>query len=768
MLRVDDTGGTPRILVVEDEAIIANDLKRQLERLDYEVVGIADNGRDALAMASEARPSLVFMDIIIQGPLDGIRTADELSRRVDVPIVFLTAHSDAATVRRARQVRPYGYLVKPFDERDLHTTVEMALYRHRSEAKARLLMKAVATATVGMAVVDARDLEQRFMMANPAFEKMSGYSEEALCRRSPWQLEGPCTDVAASAELRQALAEGRDARVSYAVQRDDGTPWWTELSMSVLRNAVGDPTHFLFVYNDITARKEAEAALLRAQKMEAIGQLTGGVAHDFNNILGVILSFAGFVRDDLPDDDPRQEDIVEVLRAADKAVALTRQLLTFSRQVPAEKRPIDLNASLGHLIKMLRRTVGEAVQIEIVPSARPAVVKMDPVQLDQVLLNLAVNARDAMPGGGRLRFAVSHPDEAPSGLEPGSYVRLTASDTGDGMDADTLGRIFEPFFTTKPIGKGTGLGLATCAAIIKDAGGRIDVDSAPGAGTTFTIDLPACGEPVEDALETVSDDVRGNGEKVLVVDDDLALRKAAARILTSADYEVMLARDGEDAIRRLDAARGDIDLVVSDVVMPRGSGYAVADHIRRQWPSTRVLLTSGYMDGRVEASGAARTPLLWKPFTRGSLLRAVRHALRAVRSHTPPDDPPGAATALPDTVLVIEDHANTRNAVERLLARAGYRVVAVGTFAAARAAFDEEARYAAIVCDLTLPDGSGAGLVYWLRDAHPDLARRVIIHTGGATDELGHQLLAERSGEMIRKPAKPEQLLEAVRRVGAS
>ena len=764
-MRRDDPTSVPRILVVEDEAIIANDLRRRLERLGYEVVGIADNGADALAMAAEHKPTLVFMDIIIQGPIDGIETATKLVRRMDVPIVFLTAHADEATVQRAKAVGPYGYLVKPFEERELHTTVEITVYRHQTEAKARFLRHAISSAATGITVVDARCAELPIIECNAALERMSGYSGAEILGRSAGFLLGPDTDPTDAEIVAGALANRLECQVTLQLHRQNGTSFWSDLSLSPIRDTAGDVTHFLCFHSDVTARRQTEAALLQAQKMEAVGQLTSGIAHDFNNILAVILGFSGFVRDGLPEGDPRREDIAEVLRAADRAAALTRQLLTFSRQQPSAKRPLDLNSSAANLVKMLRRSVGEGIEVDIVSSARPAVVRMDPVQFDQVLLNLALNARDAMQDAGRIRFTISHPAEPVGTFRAGRCVRLTATDTGCGMDRATQARIFEPFFTTKAVGKGTGLGLATCFAIVNDAGGTIGVDSGPGTGTTFTIDLPVCDEPLDDAVEVTAPTLRGDGERVLVVEDDAAVRKAAVRILESAGYLVSQAKDGDEAIVRLGEAAAGFDLIVTDVVMPGRGGYALLEHAQKHAPQTRVLLTSGYVDGRAGASSALDEPaLLWKPYSSTSLLRAAHAALdhgRAAKGTAEVAAQAVGARAR-NVVLLIEDQVQVSAAIQRVLVGAGYEVAVADTVAAARDALGSRRDYAAVLCDLTLPDGSGASLVTWLREVEPALARRTLVLTGGATDDAGSRLMADGVTEVLRKPIAAQRLLERV------
>lgn len=369
---------------------------------------------------------------------------------------------------------------------------------------------------------------------------------------------------------------------------------------------------------DVTERERQSAELRQHQKMQSVGRLAGGIAHDFNNILSEIIGFAGFVRDALEDDDPRRADILCVLEAADRAAALTRQLLAYSRQQPSDRRPVDLNQQIEQFSPLLKRTVGEHIALSIEPAARPAVVLVDPGQFDQVVLNLVGNARDAMPDGGTLRISINL-DAAHA------YLRVT--DTGAGMDADTRQRIFDPFFTTKPVGHGTGLGLATCFGIVEDAGGTIRVESAVGAGSTFLVTLPLSStEPAEEPPPDTAGATRPAGEEVLLCEDEVGLRRVGVRALEEAGYRVHAAADGNEAIDLIDTLGDRLAAVVSDVVMPGCSGDAVAAHAARAIPNVPVLLTSGYFDHTGGLASRAHE-ILWKPLPPARLVGAVAAAI---------------------------------------------------------------------------------------------------------------------------------------------
>src|SRR5438874_2301315 len=384
-------------------------------------------------------------------------------------------------------------------------------------------------------------------------------------------------------------------------------------------------------------RKRAEEALRRseeqlrqAQKMEAVGRLAGGIAHDFNNLLTVITSYGDLLLEDLAPDDPRRDDVDQIRKAAEGAAALTRQLLAFSRQQVLEPKVLDLRAILAGTEKLLRRLIGADVHLATSLAPDLGAVKADPGQLEQIIINLAVNARDAMPGGGRLTIEATGMEEVEG--RPGRWVMLAVSDTGNGMDEQTKARIFEPFFTTKESGKGTGLGLATVYGIVKQAGGFIWVDSEPGGGTTFKVYLPRVDEPAEPAdARPAPAEVRGGTETVLVVEDAASVRMVTRQVLERHGYTILEAPNGDTALRLAAKHHGPIDLLLTDVVMPGLSGRQLAEQLVRLRPSMKVLYVSGYGENAVVHHGILESGVayLQKPFTPETLARRVRDTLDA-------------------------------------------------------------------------------------------------------------------------------------------
>jgi len=410
--------------------------------------------------------------------------------------------------------------------------------------------------------------------------------------------------------------------------------WWSEQDITLLRLVGELLTSALRRKRTEDALRESQAQLLQSQKMEAVGRLAGGIAHDFNNLLTVILGFSRAVRGDLETDSPLREDLDEIHDAAERAAALTRQLLTFSRRQRLESRMVDLNETISGLQEMLRRLLGEDVELVIQTSSHRCAVEGDPNQIEQVIINLAVNARDAMPDGGELRVTTGlrsvDPEERPRlGLaQAGEHVVLSVSDSGEGVEESLRERIFEPFFTTKEPGKGTGLGLSIVYSIVEQAGGAISVYGGRAKGTVFEILLPrATEERDEDAESAGPSPARGDGT-VLLVEDEPAVRRLARRILERSGYRVIEASDGVDALEVARRHRGPLDLLLSDVVMPRMSGGELARRLREERPGIAVLFVSGYPQARGHAASSLEDDaFLFKPFSGRVLLERVRDTL---------------------------------------------------------------------------------------------------------------------------------------------
>jgi PAS domain S-box-containing protein len=423
----------------------------------------------------------------------------------------------------------------------------------------------------------------------------------------------------------------------------NGTAVWIEQHHVLVRDRAGRLVAIECIARDITGRKHLEQQLLQSQKMEAVGRLAGGVAHDFNNLLTVINGYSEQALETLLASDPLYQDIEEIKKAGERAASLTRQLLVFSRRQVLTPRILDLNAIVSDMERMLRRVLGEDVELAI--ALQPALDSLhaDPGHLEQVIMNLVVNARDAMATGGRLLIETANVELDDSyaadhqAVVPGRYVMLAVSDTGSGMDAETQAHIFEPFFTTKPVGEGTGLGLSTVFGIVQQSGGHIWVYSEPGKGTTFKIYFPrvaARPEPVEPRRAVGP---AAGSETILVVEDEDGVRKWIRSVLKRAGYTVLEARSGAEALLQCQNHAGAIHLVLTDVVMPQMSGRELADRIAAIRPEIKPLFMSGYTGNAVVQHGALdpQAPFLQKPFTTASLAAKVREALGSKPTDTP-------------------------------------------------------------------------------------------------------------------------------------
>jgi len=494
----------PRILIVEDGRTVARDLERRLTRLGFAIAGVTPSGEQAISLAQTERPDLVLMDIRLQGEMDGIAAADHIRATLQVPVVFLTAYADDATLRAASVTDAFGYIIKPAEDRELRIVVEMALYKHAAERE----------------------------------------------------------------------------------------------------------------------RHSLEQQLRRSEKMDAIGQLAGGIAHDFNNVLMAILSNCRSLMEQLPADDRPHQQVSQIRAAAERAARMTRQLLAFGRDEQEQPVALDLGAHIQRTSALLSHLISDDITVvtAIDDDLRPVLGRGS--EIEQVIMNLMINARDAMPNGGEITVSARN--------VPGDEVLLSVVDTGIGMDEATRRRMFEPFFTTKDVGAGTGLGLATVYAIVARSHGRIDVRSDVGKGTTFAIWLPAASTAPAEPRTTSAELVAPLQGTIVLVEDDELVRAVIRDILEQAGLHVIEACDGIEALRACRTHPGQVDLVLSDVVMPKLGGAELARTLAVDAPNTKVIYMSGYPN-RALPGGRSHDlgPVLQKPFTPEQLLDWIRDALQS-------------------------------------------------------------------------------------------------------------------------------------------
>lgn len=483
-----------------------------------------------------------------------------------------------------------------------------------------------------------------FDSVNPAFAQMLGYASPEEVVESIRDIKQQLyVDPGRRDEFQRLLEEeGIAQHFEYEVYRKDGSKTWISSNVRAVREG-GSIVRYEGTVEDIGERKLLEGQLRQAQKMEAVGLLAGGVAHDFNNALSVIAGYSDLLQMRLPVGDPLCRYTEEIAKGARRAAALIRQLLAFSRKQVIQPVILDLDSLIVEMEKMLRRLIGEDIDIIITGDSTPARVKADPSQMEQILMNLAVNARDAMPQGGRLLIQTTNADldetysRQHAGFKPGRYVTLSFSDTGDGMDKETQARIFEPFFTTKEPGKGTGLGLSTVYGIVKQNGGYISVYSEPGQGSTFKIHLPQAEGTAQSTKTVETSEILPRGsETILLVEDEEALRTLARNCLESHGYCVLEAADGKAAMARAGEHTGPIQLLLTDVIMPGMNGRDLANRMTALHAEMKVIYMSGYSNDLIAQYGVLdpETLLLEKPFTLRALLTKVHQALRTLAKAT--------------------------------------------------------------------------------------------------------------------------------------
>jgi signal transduction histidine kinase len=538
-----------KVVIVEDERIVAFHIKRQLTRLGYEVVAVAASGAHAVQQVTDHRPDLVLMDIHIEGAIDGIETAKLIPAELQIPVIYLTAYSDDDTLARARATTPYGYLLKPFTERELHATIQMVLARHKTD-------------------VALRDAEQRL--------------ERQVAERT-------ADLVAANRELAEQTAE----------------------------------------------RLRAQQRLAHVQKMEAVGQLTAGIAHEINNVMMVITGCLDRISN-APENTTRVVGGVESANAAlGRGVRLIRQLLMFARRQVLFPEVIDPNRLIAEFEVLMARGIPENIQLVTRLADGIGRCRIDPSEFQASLLNLVLNARDAIAGHGQIIVETTYeqigPDQTAGNpdVAPGSYIVVTVTDTGGGMPPDTLSRVFEPFFTTKEVGKGTGLGLSQVYGFAKEFGGHVSVDSEVDVGTSVRLYVPRSTEQEldhEPAGPHAGLRATSNAKAVLVVEDDQGLLAITATNLTELGYRPSLARNATAALEILSGSE-PIDILFSDVVLPgEMNGMQLAMVARRLRPGIKVLLTSGYADAALvtQLGFDEALPLLHKPYHVEDLVRRFR------------------------------------------------------------------------------------------------------------------------------------------------
>jgi PAS domain S-box-containing protein len=631
-----------RVLLVDDEPQVLVALEDLLGD-EYEVFK-TESPEQALEIVSRNQGIAVVLSDQRMPKMTGDELLARLGSSSAAKRILVTAFADlSAVIRAVNNGNIFGYVTKPWNPDDLRIKVKTAAEHFRLEQelaqKRRLLSSVLSSLDEGIV---AADREGRCLLFNPQAERILGRGAVDIDRETWARHYGVYaadrTELLASANnpLMRAMAGEQAPQVEAFVRNERVSGATVAITGMPLAGGRDGIMGGVAVLRDVTTERELEAQLSQSQKMDAIGRLAGGVAHDFNNLLVVIQSYTELVRQDLPEEDAKRRDLDEVLAATRRAAALTKQLLAFSRSEPVQPTTVHLNDIVASIEKMLRRIIGEDVELCTVLAPTLGAIRADAGQLDQVILNLSVNARDAMPKGGQLTIETQNVTldeeyvETLANAAPGDYVMLAVTDTGTGMDAEVQRRIFEPFFTTKEVGQGTGLGLATVYGIVQQSGAQIRVYSEVGRGTAFKIYFPRLDfaeSEVTPKPENVAE-VRAF-VTVLVVEDDAAVRQISVRILRERGFTVLEARRPSEA-RAVCAEHGaQVDLLLTDVIMPECTGPQLARELTQQHPKMRVLYMSGYPGGAAARAGALEpgAAYLEKPFSPAALAEKIRVVL---------------------------------------------------------------------------------------------------------------------------------------------
>jgi PAS domain S-box-containing protein len=583
------------------------------------------------------RRSMSFFWFSAEGTVDLAQMSEEIVALVTSGLMFVGIYAIRPLFESVRDARE-RLLQQVWERKQAQEKLEESEKRYcllydESERQSQLYRSLLDSSPDAVVIYD---MEGRVGYVNQSFTRTFGWTlEEIRNQRIPYL---PDSEKEESMRLIRGVVEDGLTCSAFETKRytKDGRILDISLTASRYNDHEGKPAGMLVVLSDVTQRKVLEEQLRQSTKMEAIGQLAGGVAHDFNNILTAIMGYANLLSNELAQGEPGKEKLLQITRAAEKAADLTRQLLAFSRKQVLEVKVMRLNEVISDMERLLKRLIGEDIDLDTVFDPSAGRIQADPSQIQQILMNLAVNARDAMPGGGKLTIETANVfldadyARAHAEVRPGEYVMFAVSDSGQGMDSQTLARVFEPFFTTKEKGVGTGLGLATVYGIVKQHQGHVNVYSEPGRGATFKVYFPRVNASADDVAPAWDPGPRPRGnETILVVEDDEPVRKLACEALEILGYQTLSASDPPEAIAMCDTYDGRIDLLMTDVVLPHMDGRSLFRALSEKRPDLKVLYVSGYTENFIVHHGVLDKglPFMQKPFNVDSLARKVRQAI---------------------------------------------------------------------------------------------------------------------------------------------
>jgi two-component system cell cycle sensor histidine kinase/response regulator CckA len=632
------------ILVVEDEAVVAMDLQHRLRKQGYDVPVTVATGEHAIAEARRLQPQLILMDVRLKGEMDGIEAALQIRRTSDIPIIFLTAYADSNTVDRAKITEPFGYILKPFEERDLHTAIEVAIYKHRVESELRRNRRWLAATLRAISdAVIAVNGESEVVFMNPVAEVLTGYAQKDAAGKRVGDVFRTTFPSFGEALATLFGAGGADSvpimlDVETTLIARDGKRLHIEERAAPIRDENGTIAGAVLVFRDITDLKRTQEEHLAKQKLESVGTLAGGIAHDFNNLLGAVLAQSELALAELRSGARPEEELQRIRTAAIRGAEIVRQLMIYAGKESDTSDLVDVSRIVEEMLELLTVSVTKHAAVETDLGKNLPAVRANPSQLRQVVMNLVTNASEAIGDrDGVIRVTTERvassrdlPIYTSKRLAEGDYVQLEVSDTGCGMTTDTKARIFDPFFTTKPAGHG--LGLAVVQGIVRNLGGTVGFLSAKGKGTTFQILLPSAEPAPQATHSTVSrageGPLRLREATILVVEDEELLRIAASKVLRKTGLSVIEASDGSAALDLIREHKDHIDVLLLDVTLPGASSRDVFEEVKRLRPDVRVVVTSAYSEETAVASlGGSGARFIRKPYRLDQLTELIWEVL---------------------------------------------------------------------------------------------------------------------------------------------
>jgi len=640
-----------RLLIVEDEAIIAMGISDQLSAHGFEIVGIAASGEQAIELARSHSPDLVLMDLRLRGAMDGVEVAARIHSELGIPSVFLSAYADDETLSRVKPLEPMAYVTKPFDGRSLVVTLQLALHRHRAESARREAEQERRRVEARMlAILDhthdaiiSTDERGEIIVFNKGAERIFGFSAEEAVGQ-PVELLVPEESRERHDVLRDLFMQSEEPELGQGRlrlvkgRRKDGTSFPADIALS--RVLTPDQVCFTACVHDLTERMDLERKFLHAQKMEGVGRVAASVAHDFNNILSAILGNTYLIGIGASS----AEAVQDIRTVIDRGASLTRQLLAFSRPVPFAHRRFELSDPLRPLCRLLRRVLREDIRFEVSITEEPLCVEADPGLLDQIVMNLVLNARDALSRGGTIRLRVERLELGACEREPGVALpaarcaSIQVGDDGPGIPDDDLEKIFEPFFTTKHAGVGTGLGLSTARSILHDLGGSICARNGPDGGALFEVLLPLAEGPATwSSSPPTIQPPRGASETILLIEDDEELVRSVSACLVAAGYNVLPARSMREAYSLSRSEAAGCDVVLADLCLPDARGAQLVELLSAHYGDCPTVLMTGHREHFDGGAFQRQLPILEKPVAPELLMSTIRNALDRSACRTPGD-----------------------------------------------------------------------------------------------------------------------------------